>query len=270
MERDQATKFINDLLKLMVSRNGSDLFITGDFPPAIKVDGKVTKVSPQPLNAGAHAGAGALDHERQAGGRVRAHQGMQLRHLAARHRALPRQRLRAAGQGRHGAAGDPAGAAHHRRPGRAAGAQGRGDVQARPVHPGGRHRLGQVHHAGGHGRLAQRELPRPHHHHRRPGGVRAPAQELRGHPARGGAGHRQLGSGAEEHAAPGARRDPDGRDPRPRDHGARHRLRRNRPPVPGHAARQQRQPGAGPDHQLLPRRAARPAADGPVAEPARR
>src|SRR4030095_9691928 len=52
MERDQASKFINDLLKLMVSRSGSDLFITGDFPPAIKVDGKVTKVSPQPLNAG--------------------------------------------------------------------------------------------------------------------------------------------------------------------------------------------------------------------------
>jgi twitching motility protein PilU len=51
MERDQATKFVNDLLKLMVSRNGSDLFITADFPPAIKVDGKVTKVSPQPLNA---------------------------------------------------------------------------------------------------------------------------------------------------------------------------------------------------------------------------
>ena len=51
MERDQASKFIQDLLKLLVSRNGSDLFITGDFPPAIKVDGKVTKVSPQPLNA---------------------------------------------------------------------------------------------------------------------------------------------------------------------------------------------------------------------------
>ena len=49
MERDQATKFINDLLKLMVSRNGSDLFITAEFPPAIKVDGKVTKVSPQSL-----------------------------------------------------------------------------------------------------------------------------------------------------------------------------------------------------------------------------
>ena len=49
MERDQASKFINDLLRLMVSRRGSDLFLTADFPPAIKVDGKVTKVSPQPL-----------------------------------------------------------------------------------------------------------------------------------------------------------------------------------------------------------------------------
>jgi twitching motility protein PilU len=51
MERDQASKFINDLLRLMVSRNGSDLFITSEFPPAIKVDGTMTKVSPQPLNA---------------------------------------------------------------------------------------------------------------------------------------------------------------------------------------------------------------------------
>ena len=50
MERDQASKFINDLLKLMLSRNGSDLFITADFPPAMKVDGKVVKVSPQPLS----------------------------------------------------------------------------------------------------------------------------------------------------------------------------------------------------------------------------
>ncbi len=50
MERDQASKFINDLLKLLISRNGSDLFITAEFPPAMKVDGKVTKVSPQPLS----------------------------------------------------------------------------------------------------------------------------------------------------------------------------------------------------------------------------
>ena len=51
MNRDQASQFIHELLKLMVSRNGSDLFITADFPPAIKVDGKVSKVSAQPLSA---------------------------------------------------------------------------------------------------------------------------------------------------------------------------------------------------------------------------
>jgi twitching motility protein PilU len=49
MERDQASKFINDLLKLLITRNGSDLFLTAEFPPAVKVDGRITKVSPQPL-----------------------------------------------------------------------------------------------------------------------------------------------------------------------------------------------------------------------------
>jgi twitching motility protein PilU len=67
MERDQASKFINDLLRLLVSRAGSDLFLTCDFPPAIKVDGKVTKVSPQPLT-GQHtlALARAVMNDKQA------------------------------------------------------------------------------------------------------------------------------------------------------------------------------------------------------------
>ncbi|MNJ95692.1 Twitching mobility protein [compost metagenome] len=51
MERDQATKFMYDLLRLMLSKNGSDLFITTDFPPAFKIDGKMTQVSNQPLTA---------------------------------------------------------------------------------------------------------------------------------------------------------------------------------------------------------------------------
>ena len=49
MERDQATKFMHDLLRLMLTKNGSDLFITADFPPAFKIDGKITPVSNQPL-----------------------------------------------------------------------------------------------------------------------------------------------------------------------------------------------------------------------------
>src|SRR5512133_1615195 len=51
MERDQALKFMHDLLRLMTQKNGSDLFITANFPPAIKVDGRVTPVSNQVLAA---------------------------------------------------------------------------------------------------------------------------------------------------------------------------------------------------------------------------
>ena len=51
MEQDQASQFINDLLKLLLARKGSDLFITVDFPPALKVDGKTVKVSSTALNA---------------------------------------------------------------------------------------------------------------------------------------------------------------------------------------------------------------------------
>jgi twitching motility protein PilU len=51
MEREQAIKFMRDLLKLMDEKKGSDLFITVDFPPAIKIDGKVTPVSKTKLTS---------------------------------------------------------------------------------------------------------------------------------------------------------------------------------------------------------------------------
>ncbi len=49
MERDQAMKFMHDLLRLMSQKKGSDLFITANFPPAIKIDGRITPVSNQVL-----------------------------------------------------------------------------------------------------------------------------------------------------------------------------------------------------------------------------
>jgi twitching motility protein PilU len=49
MERDQAIKFVHELLRVMVSKKASDLFITAGFPPAFKVDGKMTPVSNQSL-----------------------------------------------------------------------------------------------------------------------------------------------------------------------------------------------------------------------------
>ena len=51
MERAQAEKFIFDLLRLMLSKKASDLFITAGFPPAFKIDGNMTPVSQQSLNA---------------------------------------------------------------------------------------------------------------------------------------------------------------------------------------------------------------------------
>jgi twitching motility protein PilU len=52
MEREQATKFIYDLLRALISRRGSDLFLTAGFPPAMKVDSKMTPVSQQVLTGG--------------------------------------------------------------------------------------------------------------------------------------------------------------------------------------------------------------------------
>lgn len=50
MEKGQAEKFVFDLLRLMLGKKASDMFITSGFPPAMKVDGKVTPVSSQVLS----------------------------------------------------------------------------------------------------------------------------------------------------------------------------------------------------------------------------
>ncbi len=51
MDRDQAIKFIHDLLRAMVGKKASDLFLTAGFPPAFKLDGNMTPVSSQSLTA---------------------------------------------------------------------------------------------------------------------------------------------------------------------------------------------------------------------------
>jgi twitching motility protein PilU len=69
MERDQASKFMFDLLRLMTSKGGSDLFITAGFPPAIKIDGKMTPVSSQALTASHTADlARAIMNDKQTAG----------------------------------------------------------------------------------------------------------------------------------------------------------------------------------------------------------
>lgn len=51
MEQGQAEKFVFDLLRMMLEKKASDMFITAGFPPALKIDGKVAPVSEQNLTA---------------------------------------------------------------------------------------------------------------------------------------------------------------------------------------------------------------------------
>jgi twitching motility protein PilU len=50
MEREQAVRLTQNLLRKMVERDGSDLFLTCGFPPAIKVDGTIHKATDTPLS----------------------------------------------------------------------------------------------------------------------------------------------------------------------------------------------------------------------------
>ncbi len=67
MQRETASKFLHDLLRRLVAQDGSDLFLTVDFPPAFKVDGQIHPVSEQVLSPGHTLSlARALMNDRQA------------------------------------------------------------------------------------------------------------------------------------------------------------------------------------------------------------
>lgn len=50
-EKQQYQAIVHKLLNAMVANKGSDLFITADFPPAIKLNGKLTKLNDTPFTA---------------------------------------------------------------------------------------------------------------------------------------------------------------------------------------------------------------------------
>jgi type IV pilus assembly protein PilB len=119
--------------------------------------------------------------------------------------ALSWQRLRAAGQRRGSLSGDPVPDQEFRRAGPA---QGGGGARGEASWAGPRHRadgLGEVHDARHHHRQDQPGSKRAHHHDRGPDRVPAPAQELRGEPARSGRRYGELQEGPEVHPAPGPR-----------------------------------------------------------------
>ncbi|MEQ1602133.1 MAG: PilT/PilU family type 4a pilus ATPase [Methylophilaceae bacterium] len=66
MTNEQALAYMHNLLRAMLDKKASDLFISADFPPAMKIDGKMTPVTEQKLS-GEHtkAFAEALMSEKQ-------------------------------------------------------------------------------------------------------------------------------------------------------------------------------------------------------------
>lgn len=50
MDRDKAIKYMHDLLRMMVQKDGSDLFITAGAVPSMKVDGEMSPISNQALS----------------------------------------------------------------------------------------------------------------------------------------------------------------------------------------------------------------------------
>jgi len=50
MDRDKAVRYMHDLLRMLVQKDGSDLFITVGAAPSMKIDGKMTALSSQALS----------------------------------------------------------------------------------------------------------------------------------------------------------------------------------------------------------------------------
>ena len=63
MERDQALKHMHDLLRLMVQKGGSDLFITSNFPPRYQSGRKNYARFTADSQCTTYSGIRARDHE---------------------------------------------------------------------------------------------------------------------------------------------------------------------------------------------------------------
>jgi twitching motility protein PilU len=266
MERERATKFIHELLELLVKQKGSDLFITAGFPPAIKVDGRIAPVSKTGLTP-QHTMelVRSVMNDKQAG-EFESTKECNFAIAPPGRGPLPRQRF--VQQGRIGMVlrtittdipkfeelGLPPVLKDVIMSKRGimmfVGATGSGKSTSMASLLGYRNE-------NSYGHIITIEDPIEFVHEHR--NCVITQREV-------GVDTGRLAGRAQEHAAPGAGRHPDRRSARARDDGLCDRVRGNRPPVPRDAAREQHEPGARPRDQLLPRGPARAVADGPVAQ----
>ncbi len=272
LDRESASKYINDLLELMVNNRGSDLFITSEFPPAIKVDGKITPVSQQPLNPAQALGlVRSIMNERQ----VKEFDDSRECNFAITAPNAGRFRVSAFIQ--QGKAGMVVRTINTRIP----------SVEDLDL-PTSLHEIVMakrglviVTGATGSGKSTSLAAMLDHRNAHSYGHIitiEDPIEYVHAHQncivtqREVGIDTESVARGAEEHAAPGAGRDPDRRNPRPRRPW---NTRCRYAETAGHLClatlhANNANQAHRPDHQLLPRGEAPAVADRPVAEPARR
>jgi twitching motility protein PilU len=117
MERERATKFIHELLDLLVKQSGSDPLHHRCVPTAIKVDGKITPVSKTQLSPQHTIElVRSVMNDKQAS-EFEANKECNFAISPPGIGRLPRERVRAAGPRRHGPADDHDGHPEVRGPG---------------------------------------------------------------------------------------------------------------------------------------------------------
>ena len=182
-----------ELLQTLVDNNGSDLHITTDTPPQIRVHGQLQAARPAVARAGRDQGARLQRAHRRAEEALRGGARARLLVRHPRHRALPLQRLQPARRRRRGLPRHPRadqGLQRARAAGRCS-----ATLAERPrglVLVTGPTGSRQVDDAGGDDRQDQHRAARAHPHHRGSDRVRPPAQGLPRQPARGAPGHAGL------------------------------------------------------------------------------
>ena len=195
-----------ELLKTLVDNSGSDLHLTTNTPPQIRVHGKLQTLDLPPLGPAetkALAYSVLTDAQKKRFEEI-ARARLLVRH--PRHRALPLQRLQPARRGRRRLPGHPR--ADQERSASSGCRRCIGNAGRAAARPGAGHRPDrqrQVDDAGGDDRQDQHRAARAHPHHRGSDRVHPPAQGLPRQPARGAQRHARLRRRAARRAARGSR-----------------------------------------------------------------
>ena len=178
MERDQATRMMQGLLKKMVGKNGSDLFITAGFPPAIKVDGEIHRAGEQALTPDQSAViVRSIMNDKQA----REFDATKECNFAISPQGIGRFRVSASfSRARWARCCEPSSRKFRPWSSWSCPSILEDVVMTKRglVIMVGATGSGKIDDTGGHGGLSQRKFAWPHSDHRGPGGIRAPAPQV--------------------------------------------------------------------------------------------